>query len=85
MSDTTITPAAADTAAAPTPFLRGRFALYELPDGGMLLAYRPEGEETDRHLTVPAIAVAAGREMAAGGGMGPAGMFNTLRAMMKKG
>jgi hypothetical protein len=34
--------------------MKGTFAIYELPDGGRMLAYRPEGEEKANQIVIPA-------------------------------
>lgn len=41
------------TETPPAPLAKGRYALYELPNGDGLLAYRPEPEEEDRHQVIP--------------------------------
>lgn len=41
-------------AMGPTPFLKGTFALYELPDGGRMLAYREDGSEDTNRFVIPA-------------------------------
>jgi hypothetical protein len=41
----------------PEPMLKGRFAIYETPDGGLHLAYRADGEDEDRHVPIPALAL----------------------------
>jgi hypothetical protein len=41
----------------PEPILKGRFAIYETPDGGLHLAYRADGEEEDRHVPIPPLAL----------------------------
>lgn len=39
------------------PFLMGVFALYDTPDGGVHLSYRPDGEDEDVHVQLPAALV----------------------------
>lgn len=39
----------------PEPILKGTFAIYALPDGGRLIAYRADGEETTQHIPIPAL------------------------------
>lgn len=41
----------------PTPFMRGKFAIYETPEGGLHIAYRVEGQDEDRHIALPAAAI----------------------------
>lgn len=36
-----------------TPRVRGKFALFDTPDGGLHVAYRPDGQDTDQHFQVP--------------------------------
>jgi hypothetical protein len=38
----------------PEPFMKGTFAVYELPDGGRMLAYREEGNEETNRFVIPA-------------------------------
>lgn len=38
----------------PDPLMKGRFTLYETPNGGYHIAYLPDGEgEETRHLEIP--------------------------------
>lgn len=37
----------------PDPVIKGTFALYELPDGGRMLAYRPDGMDDTKHFVIP--------------------------------
>lgn len=41
----------------PEPILKGRFAIYATPDGGLHLAYRADGDDEDRHVPIPALAL----------------------------
>lgn len=50
----------------PEPFLKGRFTLYETPDGGMHIAYLPDGDTETRHMEVPAFVIQNGRALAEG-------------------
>jgi hypothetical protein len=51
----------------PEPLLKGRFNLYETPDGGFHLAYVPDGDgEEARHLEIPAFAVKMAKASAEG-------------------
>lgn len=56
-----------DTGDAPVPFLHGRFALYHTDDGGIHLAYRPEGQDTDEHEQIPGQLVGLIRSLKEGG------------------
>ena len=33
---------------------RGRYAIYQSPNGDGVISYRPDGEDTDQHQVVPA-------------------------------
>jgi len=52
-----------DTPMQPIALLRGKFALYETPGGGLHLTLHAEGEEEPRHIEVPKAIV----KMLAGG------------------
>lgn len=41
----------------PVPTMKGTFAIYDLPDGGRMLAYRREGEENTNQVVIPAALV----------------------------
>jgi hypothetical protein len=62
------------------PFMRGKFSIYQTPNGGLLLAYQLEGEEETRRIPLPAAAMAAARQFQEGGGM-----FGALRQMTRRG
>lgn len=47
-------PPDAAEAAAPEPFLTGSFNLFKTPDGGFVVAWKRKGDETTRHLPIPA-------------------------------
>lgn len=61
---------------APAAFLKGRFSLFQTTDGGLLVAYRPDGETEDKHLPIPAFIVQAASQMA--GGQDPAALLTGL-------
>lgn len=42
-----------ETCSTPQPFMKGVFALYHTPDGGIHLAFRTEGSDTDEHVQCP--------------------------------
>lgn len=69
--------------APPTPILKGTFAIYELPDGGRILAYRPEGEEESQQIHVPAFMMRMIEQVQAGGEM--PNPMQLMRAMMSGG
>lgn len=50
----------------PEPLLKGRFNLYETPDGGFHIAYLADGDDETRHLEVPAMVVRMARASAEG-------------------
>jgi hypothetical protein len=70
---------AAEAEPAPGPQLlsRGVYSLFRTPEGGMHLAFRPEGEEADRHIPLPP-ALMRMAETAANGGGGPMAMMKAL-------
>lgn len=45
------------TEAAPKAILRGTFSIYETPDGGYHVAYRPDDCDEDKHLQIPGMYV----------------------------
>lgn len=51
---------------APEPFLKGRFSLYETPDGGMHIAYLADGDTETRHMELPAFLMRNARALAEG-------------------
>ncbi|TNC19061.1 hypothetical protein [Amycolatopsis alkalitolerans] len=66
-------PAAA--AEAPVPLTRGRFALFEAPDGGFVCAVRVDGEDDDRRFHIPGKLVKMASMM---GGKSPFGALGKL-------
>lgn len=50
----------------PEPWLKGRFTLYETPDGGTHIAYIADGEDETRHIEIPGFIVKNARDFAAG-------------------
>lgn len=57
----------------PEPILKGRFTLYETPDGGYHVAFLPDGMEETRHLEVPGPLVSLAK-MGAEGRLSPLAM-----------
>jgi hypothetical protein len=53
---------------APEPVMKGRFNLYETPDGGYHIAYQKDGEENIEHIDVPGFVI-NGAKMFAESGM----------------
>jgi hypothetical protein len=37
----------------PEPRVKGRFALFDTPDGGIVIAYRPDDSDKDEHIQFP--------------------------------
>jgi len=62
----------------PEPILKGRFNLYETPDGGFHIAYVADDETETRHLEIPAMVVRMAR-LSAEGRLNP---VKALREMM---
>lgn len=53
--------------AIPEPILKGRFNLYETPDGGYHIAYIADGDgDETRHMEIPAMVVRMARASAEG-------------------
>lgn len=56
--------------------VRGVYSIYKTAEGGMHIAYRPEGTYEDQHLPVPPAMMAM--MLAASEGKGPLGRFRAL-------
>ena len=63
------------------PLMNGRFSVYEAPDGGIKVAYRPDGETDSKLLEIPAMVINMAR-MGAAGKLNP---FTAMKEMMKHG
>lgn len=63
--------------APPVPFIKGKFAIFETPDGGLHIAYRADGADEDKHIALPAAMVKMAN-MAANGTGPMAGMLGKL-------
>lgn len=48
------------------PLLKGRFAMYETPEGGYHIAYINDGQDDTRHIEIPAFIVRLGQQMSEG-------------------
>lgn len=57
--------------------MNGKFSLYETPEGGMHIAYDPEGDTETRHLEIPAMVVKMAR-MSAEGKLNPLQAFKMM-------
>jgi hypothetical protein len=66
LSTPTPAPAPAAAAAPPEAMLRGRFALFQLPDGGLLLVYRPDDSDDDRRVVIPSFVIAMATQASGG-------------------
>jgi hypothetical protein len=51
---------------APTPIMHGEFSLYETPNGGLHLSYRPDGADEDKHIDIPPMMLKAAKMMGEG-------------------
>lgn len=69
-------------AAIPAPFMKGVFSIYELPDGGRMLAYREDGEEKTSQIVIPAALVRLMEAQQRGEQINP---MQLLKTMMKGG
>lgn len=63
----------------PDPVMKGVFAVYELPDGGRVIAYRPDNEVESTQIPIPAMLMRLWERQAAGERINPMEM---IRAMM---
>lgn len=63
---------------APEPFTSGTFAVFDLPDGGVVLALNVAGHGEVQQ-RVPAALVAIGKQLAAGQALTPAALVKALR------
>lgn len=66
----------------PQPFAQGTFAVFDLPDGGVVLATNVDGHGEFRQRVPPAF-VAIAKQLAAGQGMNPATVLKALRPSRK--
>lgn len=57
--------------------MNGKFSLYETPEGGLHIAYSPDGEEETKHLEIPAMVVRMAR-MSAEGKLNPLQAFRMM-------
>lgn len=69
-----------DTTAEPTPYAAGTFAVYDLPDGGVLLVTRLAGGDEQKH-HVPGPLVVAAKTLANGEGLNPAALVRAFRTV----
>jgi hypothetical protein len=71
------TPVAAPV--TPVPRLRGRFTLYDTPDGGMHIAYKPDGSETTEHFEIPGKVLKMAQLIQSGQMLNPAEIMKAMR------
>lgn len=62
MSEVAIT----EVIAPPAPDLKGKFAIYTTPDGGMKIAYKLDGTDENKVITIPAAAMSMAKMMGGG-------------------
>jgi hypothetical protein len=74
MSDIT----ANEIKATPDARMTGKFSLYDTADGGIHIAYLPDGTEETQHMVIPGKAIQLARMMESGK-LNPASL---MRAMM---
>lgn len=58
----------------PEPFLKGRFNMWETPEGGYHIAYVPDDSAETRHLEIPGMVVRMGK-------LASEGKLNPVKAM----
>lgn len=68
----------ANVEALPVPIMKGKFAIFETPDGGLHIAYRLDETDEDRHVALPAAMVKMAN-MAANGSGPMAAMIGKLQ------
>lgn len=64
----------------PEPRIKGRFNLYDTPDGGLHIAYQQDGSEETEHLELPGKLLKLA-EMMGKGKLNPVEMFKAFSAM----
>jgi hypothetical protein len=66
----------------PVMLHEGRYRLYQNPDGGMHLVYRPDGDDaTDMHMEIPGALIRLS-EQAASGKISPVQMMRSVMGFM---
>lgn len=72
----------AEVVQAPEPRIRGRFALYDLPEGGIHVAWIPEGapDEDTQHIEIPGMVLQLAKA-ASEGKLNPADMVKHMMSM----
>ena len=68
-----------------SPVSQGTYALFEPPDGSVLLVYRPQGADQDEHIHIPKPMVVMAKKMAAGeGGILPGPIGKMMERRLSK-
>jgi hypothetical protein len=63
----------------PEPFMKGKFSLYETPDGGYHIAYKEDGEDTEtKHIEIPGYIAQMAKKMGNGNIPNPFGAKNKV-------
>ena len=62
-----------------TPRIRGKFALFDTADGGLHIAYRPEGDEEDQHFEIPGHVLKVAKMLSEGKLTNPMEMLRMMR------
>jgi hypothetical protein len=68
-----------ETDSAPVPRLKGRFSLYDTPDGGMHIAYLPDGATDTEHFEIPGKVLKVAQLIQSGQMMNPAEIMKVFR------
>lgn len=66
------------------PTSQGTYALFDLPDGSILLVYRPAGSEEDQRMQFPAAMVTLAKKAAAGEGIIPGPIGKMMHRSLAK-
>jgi hypothetical protein len=64
----------------PSPRQKGRYNLYDTPDGGIHVSYTVEGSEEIQHIEIPGRIIQMAK-MLEDGKMGPAQVLKALKGM----
>ena len=65
----------------PTILHQGRYRLYKLPDGGMHVVYKMDGQDEEKHMEVPGQILSMAEGLATGK-MNPAHIMKSIMGMM---
>lgn len=67
----------------PVPFMKGRFNVYETPDGGFHIAYQKDGQEEIEHINLPGPLIRAA-QMMSDGKLSPIAAMKMITGMGKE-